>query len=63
MQEEYKHQKKTVGIDLDYFDIPEDNTSDVVFQALHPNINRSFKDIMSHQKIYESMKSTLIDPN
>ena len=59
MQEHFSEYKRGVGIDDDYLNIPEDDTSDRIFQVLHPAIKRSFKDIVNSNKLYTKMKSII----
>lgn len=52
----YKAQKQAVGMDIDYFDVVEDETSNLVYQKLHPNATHSFNEIMQSEKIYNNMR-------
>lgn len=56
----YKAQKQAVGMDLDYFDVIEDETSNLVFRKLHPRATHSFQEIMQSDKVYNSMRSKLL---
>lgn len=58
MQEHFQIYKKGVGIDDNYFNIPEDHSSDRAFAVLHPAVKRSFKEIVNSSALYSRMKST-----